>query len=247
MERTAEKRLTKLSEKSYNQQIGCLTSNRTLHNGAWVGELSSRKTLFEARLDRSIAIEAMALVHGMGGSAIWFDLETCYVLEPDEEVARRRTSVTGDNLELIRDPNEAPGSPFKLLATFPVERIDEAIFALSKSFDANLIVVQSGPNLVEIVRADARKDLAADFIAQFMDIKVSEVAAAGDAGNDLKMLQWAGLAITVANAKPEIQAAADIVAPSCDDGGLAVVLGWLVEQLRAEECKRRHVFADRGY
>lgn len=31
MERTAEKRLTKLSEKSYNQQIGCLTSNRTLH------------------------------------------------------------------------------------------------------------------------------------------------------------------------------------------------------------------------
>lgn len=199
-------------------------------NGAWVGRLSSRETLKEVRLGRELAVRALVEVHEMGGSPIWFDLEQCFVLEPDENVARQRTDVTGDSLQLIRKPSEAPGAPFKLLATFPEELIDKAVADLSARFGNTLTVAQSGPKLVELVSKDTRKDLAAAFVAAEFGLNGDDVAAAGDSDNDAEMLRWAGLAISVANAKPWIQKLADIVAPSCDEGGMALALNWLVEQ-----------------
>jgi hydroxymethylpyrimidine pyrophosphatase-like HAD family hydrolase len=40
--------------------------------------------------------------------------------------------------------------------------------------------------------------------------------------NDLPMIEWAGRGIAVANAHPDVIAAADQVAPSNDDDGVAV-------------------------
>jgi hypothetical protein len=198
-------------------------------NGAWVGRLSTRQTLVEKRLNRELATEVFSVVHDMGGSPIWFDLERCFVLEPDAGVARQRTNATGDSLQLIKEPSEAPGAPFKLLATFQEELIHESVANLSAVFAGTLTVARSGPRLVELVRNDTRKDWAAASIAAEFGLHGDDVAAAGDSDNDLEMLRWAGLAITVANANPRIKALAEIVAPSCDDGGLALALNWLVE------------------
>ncbi|MDX8516418.1 HAD family hydrolase [Mesorhizobium captivum] len=200
-------------------------------NGAWIGMLSSRITLKEKRIDREAALEAMTSVHDLGGSPIWFDLETCFVLRPDESVARRRTNVTGDDLQLVDTPTEAPRAPFKLLATFPEETLEASVSLLSSRFSGLLTVVQSGPNLVELVAKGVQKDVAAAFIAAEFGLDAIDVAAAGDSDNDLGLLCWAGLAITVSNAKPHVQAVADIVAPSCDIGGLAFAFEWMVESL----------------
>ncbi|MCB1381286.1 MAG: HAD family hydrolase [Alphaproteobacteria bacterium] len=198
-------------------------------NGAWVGKLSSRQALKEVRLGRELALEAMSTIHAAGGSPIWFDLGRCYVLAADEKVARLRTDVTGDDLEMVRNVEDIPGAPLKLLATFSSDRISEAIGSLSNVFTGRVTVTQSGPNLVEFVDPHARKDLAASFIAQSWNVDPNDVAAAGDSDNDIAMLSWAGLAITVANAKEHVQDLADVVAPSCDDGGLARALTWLVQ------------------
>jgi len=50
------------------------------------------------------------------------------------------------------------------------------------------------------------------------------VIAFGDMPNDLPMLAWAGRAVAVANAHPEVLAAADEVTASNDDDGVAQVL-----------------------
>lgn len=208
-------------------------------NGAWIGMLSSRTTLREARIDRETALKAMTSIHDLGGSPIWFDLETCFVLRPDECVARRRTNVTGDYLQLIDTPTEAPRAPFKLLATFPEEILEASVSVLSSRFSGLLTVTQSGPHLVELVAKGVQKDFAAAFIAAEFGLGANDVAAAGDSDNDLGLLCWAGLAITVSNAKPHIQAVADIVAPSCDIGGLAFAFEWVLESLsRSSPCER---------
>ncbi|MER8710347.1 Cof-type HAD-IIB family hydrolase [Mesorhizobium sp. M1088] len=199
-------------------------------NGAWIGRFSSRTALKEARLDRETALEAMTSVHDLGGNPIWFDLETCFVLKPDEPVARRRTDVTGDRLQLISKPSDAPTAPFKLLATFPKETIEASVSLLSSRFSSELTVAQSGANLVEVVRNGVQKDVAAAFIASGFGLGANDVAAAGDSDNDLGLLCWAGLAITVSNAKPHVQEVADIVAPSCDVGGMELAFEWVVER-----------------
>ena len=52
----------------------------------------------------------------------------------------------------------------------------------------------------------------------------AEVWAIGDEWNDVPMFDWAGTAIAMGNAPAHVQAAADRVAPTADDDGVAVVL-----------------------
>ena len=46
------------------------------------------------------------------------------------------------------------------------------------------------------------------------------------------MMEWAGTAITVDNAIAEAKALASFVGPSCDAGGLADGVSWLLAQAR---------------
>ncbi len=47
------------------------------------------------------------------------------------------------------------------------------------------------------------------------------MVAIGDMVNDLPMLRWAGRAVAVANAHPDVLAAADEIIASNDDDGVA--------------------------
>jgi Cof subfamily protein (haloacid dehalogenase superfamily) len=51
-----------------------------------------------------------------------------------------------------------------------------------------------------------------------------DVIAFGDMPNDLSMLRWAGYAVAVANAHPDVLAAADEITAANDDAGVALVL-----------------------
>ena len=55
-------------------------------------------------------------------------------------------------------------------------------------------------------------------------ISAEDVIAFGDMPNDLPMLLWAGHAVAVANAHPEVLEVADEVTLSNDDDGVAEVL-----------------------
>ena len=55
-------------------------------------------------------------------------------------------------------------------------------------------------------------------------IRREDVIAFGDMPNDLPMLTWAGHAVAVANAHPDVIAAADEVTASNDEAGVARVL-----------------------
>jgi hydroxymethylpyrimidine pyrophosphatase-like HAD family hydrolase len=50
----------------------------------------------------------------------------------------------------------------------------------------------------------------------------------GDAENDLEMLAWVGIAVTVGAAIPEAKLLSSFVAPTYDEGGLADALAWLM-------------------
>ncbi|XXZ08654.1 HAD hydrolase family protein [Sorangium sp. So ce302] len=52
----------------------------------------------------------------------------------------------------------------------------------------------------------------------------AQVIAFGDMPNDLPMLGWAGRGVAVANAHPDVLAAADEVTSSNDHDGVALVL-----------------------
>jgi Cof subfamily protein (haloacid dehalogenase superfamily) len=87
-------------------------------------------------------------------------------------------------------------------------------------FEANF----SGAPFMEIVGGGVSKGQAlADFCAE-REIAAADVIAFGDAPNDIPMLRWAGHGVSIGDRYPEVGAAADEIAPSSQNDGVAVVL-----------------------
>ena len=79
-----------------------------------------------------------------------------------------------------------------------------------------------GPRIVEIAAAGVSKATGLARLCDELGIDREEVVAFGDMPNDLPMLALAGRAVAVANAHPEVLAAADEVTASNDDDGVAI-------------------------
>jgi Cof subfamily protein (haloacid dehalogenase superfamily) len=78
-----------------------------------------------------------------------------------------------------------------------------------------------GPRIVEIAAAGVSKATGLARLCSELGIDGSEVIAFGDMPNDLPMLRFAGRAVAVANAHPEVLAAAHEVTGANDDDGVA--------------------------
>ena len=68
-------------------------------------------------------------------------------------------------------------------------------------------------------KVDALAELCAEY-----GVAREQVIALGDAEADAEMLRWAGVGVAMGNAMPEARAAADWIAPSHDDAGVAAAL-----------------------
>ncbi|SNS49513.1 Cof-type HAD-IIB family hydrolase [Rhodococcoides kyotonense] len=89
-------------------------------------------------------------------------------------------------------------------------------------------LTHSGAPYIEMAAAGVSKASALSRLCRELGVEQDSVAAVGDAFNDLPMLEWAGTALTTANAMPEIKDVAHRVLGSNDDDGVASYLEELV-------------------
>jgi Cof subfamily protein (haloacid dehalogenase superfamily) len=82
-------------------------------------------------------------------------------------------------------------------------------------------VTHSGGRFVEVGAGGVSKATGLATLCRRLDIGSHEVIAFGDMPNDLPMLTFAGRGVAVANAHPEVIAAADEVTTSNDEDGVA--------------------------
>ena len=71
---------------------------------------------------------------------------------------------------------------------------------------------------------------AVERLAAGWGIATAAICAVGDDVNDIPMIRAAGLGVAMGNAQPAVKAAADRIAPSHDEDGLAEVVAWLLEE-----------------
>jgi Cof subfamily protein (haloacid dehalogenase superfamily) len=113
----------------------------------------------------------------------------------------------------------------KLLARHEELGSDELLAAARAAVGAGATLTHSSNDgLLEISAADVSKASGLASLAAELGVPAAETVAFGDMPNDLPMLAWAGHGVAVANAHPEVLAAADEVTASNDDDGVAEVL-----------------------
>lgn len=97
-------------------------------------------------------------------------------------------------------------------------------------------VFRSEPFFLEIVPVGIDKAKGLSILLNKIGMQPSELIAFGDGYNDIPMLQFAGLGVAMGNAAEEIQKAADMVAQSNDDDGIAVLLEKLILRPQDKLC-----------
>jgi Cof subfamily protein (haloacid dehalogenase superfamily) len=211
--------------KPYAERLG-LSDLAICFNGGWIGNVSSGLAISERRIDRTDALHAMTLAHEAGIRPMWFTGSVIYALSSDPIIARE-AQVTGERLEIADTLDELPGEPGKIMCVAP-EPSERSAFAMIRKRCERLSVSGSHPRLIEIGPRGVSKQAAVEVLAARLGIARDDCAAAGDAENDLEMLAWVGTAVTVGNAVPEAKRLASFVGPTCDEGGLADALAWLM-------------------
>ena len=129
-----------------------------------------------------------------------------------------------DNTEVsIEDLLSAPA--IKLLIRKAGARSADMAAELTKHVGIEGDITYSTNNgLVEIIPLGISKATGVEEVAKPLGIASHEVVAFGDMPNDVPMLLWAGRGVAMANAHPDVRAAADEVTTSNNDDGVGRVL-----------------------
>jgi len=85
-------------------------------------------------------------------------------------------------------------------------------------------VTSSGKGNLEINAAGVSKATGLAALGEKLGIPREEMIAFGDSDNDVDMLRYVGLGVAMGNAAAHVKAAADRVAPCCEEDGVACVL-----------------------
>ena len=85
-------------------------------------------------------------------------------------------------------------------------------------------VVRSAPYFLEFINKNAGKAEGVKALAEHLGIDQKEIICIGDAGNDLDMIQFAGLGVAMGNAFEEVKEAADYITRDNDEDGVAHVI-----------------------
>lgn len=97
--------------------------------------------------------------------------------------------------------------------------------AVAVGLDPAVYHVEPGYNgWIDIGPAGITKATGLDVIARHYGVASADTVVFGDAANDLPMFAWAGHAVALGQASDTVKAAADEIAPSVTDDGVATVL-----------------------
>jgi hypothetical protein len=214
------------------RQVGSIAAQAGLagvalcSNGAVVFDLQSRTLVDGHPIDPVVASALVAdLRQAVEGVCFAFELGLQFGRERAYPV-RFHSSDEGALLgERIGDALELAASPVhKLIVARPQLDFDRLLAAVAATAGDRAQVTHSGREFVEVSARGVDKASGARLLAGRLGIDARDVIAIGDMPNDLPMLTWAGHAVAVANAHPDVIAVADRVVASNDEEGVAQLL-----------------------
>lgn len=200
------------------------------YQGALVKSALSGEIFYEKPVPPA---DAAAVIERVKARGLHYQTYFCDNLYMERLSAEGKAYADLSGVEPVIDPALAEkiktGRPTKLIVIN--NRIDQLLSfeaALKTEFGIRLHITRSKPNFLEIMHPEATKGLALASVAAHYGIPREDILAIGDSYNDLDMLEWAGIGVAVANAWPEVKAAADYVTGTNDEDGVADALERLV-------------------
>jgi Cof subfamily protein (haloacid dehalogenase superfamily) len=216
------------SVRPYVEKVG-LRDPVICYQGAVVADPVTGAFLRHVPIPLDVALEAIDVVVDAGYHLNCYVGDELYVAEVTPEA---RQYADFQHLEIhavgpLRDWLRT--DPTKLVAVGDPDALDELEAELKPRFAGRLFISKSLPHFLEFAHPDVSKGAGLQFVADRLGFDSAHTVACGDGENDRELLDWAGFAVAVANAHPDILARADLVIPSVHEQGVAVLLEAFVD------------------
>lgn len=199
-------------------------------NGASVVDLETGKSLVRLPFDAAMALRAYDVLEPLGGMlSIFIDGRSYTSMENAEQSmdmvpANLRSYFRTTRIEVedmrrtLRDHADAI-EKFSIL--YPtVEARDKAWQAVRRACPSVEITTSIERNM-ELNAPGVSKGRGLMALAERLDLCPDQVMAIGDSGNDLTMIEAAGLGVAMGNATEDVRAAADVITADNNHDGVA--------------------------
>jgi Cof subfamily protein (haloacid dehalogenase superfamily) len=201
------------------------------YQGAVVADPATGEFLLNVPIPLVEARAAMDAVHAAGFHLNCYLDDELYVAEVTPE-ARRYADFQHLELHVVGDLRTwLDRDPTKLVAVGDPAALDELERELEPRFAGRLFISKSLPYFLEFAHPDVSKGSGLAFVAERLGFGPDATVAVGDGENDRELLDWAGFGVAVANAHEDVLARADLVVPSVQDEGVAVLLESYLDSL----------------
>lgn len=218
-----------------------LTAPCVAHCGAAIVDPVSDSVIDSTHIDRGIAVSVCELAHAAGASvAVYQNLHRGrHVLvtgSAELQHAAEHWPSLAQVCRLVDDYEHAcmwhplqitvfgpPASVRRFLCELRVRHGDDV-------FSVDYGASEGGVALADVLSGGVNKGRGLAVVAAMYGVPNTQVAAFGDSVNDREMLAYAGLPVAMANAADDVKALAAMVAPSCDDDGVAATIEAMANQ-----------------
>ncbi|MDD6795836.1 MAG: sugar-phosphatase [Clostridiaceae bacterium] len=112
----------------------------------------------------------------------------------------------------------------KIMFIDEADILDKAISQIPKKLFDEYVIVKSTPYFLEIIKKGSGKGVGLKALAEYLGVKREEIIACGDAGNDLDMIEYAGLGVAMENAIEEVKEKAQYITAGNNEDGIAEVV-----------------------
>lgn len=201
-----------------NAPIGCI-------NGGAIYDTERGEYLWRKELDKSAFRLVEFADRAIGGLGIQVNaFDKIYFCRENECMRWFREVTSMPNLVSSLSEIDEPVAKI-VFGDFDTEKLDRlAALLRTHPIADDFDYIRSEKNLYEILPKGASKGRLVERLADTLGIPRSRTVALGDYNNDIDMLKRAAVGIAVANATPEVKAAADRVTVSNEEHALAVTV-----------------------
>ena len=215
----------------YLKDLGYLEENHYIisQNGASIYESQTGKRVMDAFVDSTAIQKWIELGKKHGISVMGAGVDYYYSFDEDlTEWMEFDVKLVSGKLKRIPTKESLNIDFYKILLMGDEEQLNEFETFIPQEWRDEFYVVRSQKYLVEVLTKGVNKAFGLEKLAQKLNIQPSEIAAIGDAANDIEMLEYAGLAIAMGNGSEEVKAIADIVTDTNENNGVIKAIDKLI-------------------
>jgi Cof subfamily protein (haloacid dehalogenase superfamily) len=209
----------------FAKELQCDVNNSFMisFNGSVITDLKEDKILFEHSLTKE-QIHCLYDFSQQNNTNIITYIDGQIISEKHSEYIDIEKNITGLKLNIVSSfKDTVTTSAVKCILLEEPEYL-KSVESVLKAAMPDLSICMSKPFFLEAAPNGIDKGASIKILAEKLNIHQSEIIAVGNAGNDLTMVQYAGLGVWVDNVDAELRHHADVIVASNNDHGVAEVV-----------------------